>query len=88
MNPMPFPDSDLTNARRRVTRVAEILDLQRALVQKLRADGKDTNDAEATFRRMRRTLETYEEDLSQIEDEVIDAKVSAWFGWRGTPEAT
>jgi hypothetical protein len=29
---------------------------------------------------MRRTLETYEEGLRQIEDEVTNAKASAWFG--------
>jgi hypothetical protein len=34
MDGMPFPNSDLTNAHQRVTRAAELLDLQHALVQK------------------------------------------------------
>jgi hypothetical protein len=77
---MAFPNSDLKNAYQRLARAFEHLDRQQELILKLRAGRHDTNDAEATFRTMRRTLETYEEDRRQIEDEVISTKASARFG--------
>jgi hypothetical protein len=77
---MSLPNSDLKNAYERLARAFEQLDRQHELILNLRADRRDTNDAEAVFRTMRRTLESYEEDRRQIEDEVIDAKASAAFG--------
>jgi hypothetical protein len=77
---MAFPNSDLKNAYQRLARAFEHLDRQQEVILKLRADRQDTNNAEAVFRIMRRTLESYEEDRRQIEDEVIDAKASASFG--------
>ena len=56
------------------------LDRQQGLILKLRVDRHDTNDAEAVFRTMRRTLEAYEEERRQIEDEVIGTKATARFG--------
>ena len=73
---MALPNSDLKNAYQRLARAFEELDRQQELILNLRSDRRDTNDAEAVFRTMRRTLETYEEDRRQIEDEVIDAKAS------------
>jgi predicted nucleic acid-binding Zn-ribbon protein len=77
---MSFPNSDLTNANQRVAQARERLDLQRDRIQKLRTDRHDTNDAEAAFRTMRRTLETYEEDRREIEEEVIGTEASARLG--------
>jgi hypothetical protein len=77
---MSFPNSDLKNAYQRLASALEQLDRQQELILNLRSDRRDTNNAEAVFRTMRRTLETYEEDRRQIEDEVIDAKAGASFG--------
>ena len=77
---MSLPNSDLKNAYERLARAFEQLDRQQELILNLRADRRDTNDAEAVFKTMRRTLETYEEERRQIEDEVIDAKASTAFG--------
>jgi hypothetical protein len=77
---MSSPNCDLKNAYERLARAFEQLDRQHELILNLRADWRDTNDAEAVFRTMRRTLEIYEEDRRQIEDEVIDAKAGAAFG--------
>lgn len=52
-----FPDSDLTNATERVARSRERLDLQLEPIQNARADRHDTEDAEAVFRTVLRTLE-------------------------------
>jgi hypothetical protein len=71
---MNFPNSDLTNANGRVAEARERLDVQRELIQTLRAGRRDTNDAESVFRTMRRTLETFEESRRQIEDELVRAK--------------
>jgi hypothetical protein len=77
---MSFPNSDLKNAYQRLARALEQLDRQQELILKLRVDQHDTNDAEAVFRTMRRTLEAYEEERRQIEDEVIGTKATARFG--------
>jgi hypothetical protein len=77
---MSFPNSDLKNAYQRLARALEQLDRQQELILKLRVDRHDTNDAEAVFRTMRRTLEAYEEERRQIEDEVIGTKATARFG--------
>jgi hypothetical protein len=77
---MSLPNSDLKNAYERLARAFEQLDRQQELILNLRADRRNTNDAEAVFKTMRRTLETYEEERRQIEDEVIDAKAGAAFG--------
>jgi hypothetical protein len=77
---MSFPNSDLKNAYQRLARALEQLDRQQEVILNLRSGRRDTNDAEAVFRTMRRTLENYEEDRRQIEDEIIDAKASASFG--------
>ena len=77
---MSFPNSDLKNAYQRLARALEQLDRQQELILKLRVDRHDTNDAEAVFRTMRRTLEVYEEERRQIEDEVIGTKATARFG--------
>jgi hypothetical protein len=71
--PMAFPNSDLTNANQRVAEARERLDLQRDRIQNLRAGRHDTNDAEAVFRILRRTLETLEGRRHQIEDELVRA---------------
>ena len=73
---MSFPHGDLKNAQQRLVRAFEHLDRQQEHILKLRAGRQDTNDAEAVFRTMRRTLEAYEEDRRQIEieDEVTGAK--------------
>ena len=68
---MAFPNSDLANANQRVARARERLDLQRDRIQNLRAGRGDTNDAEAVFRIMRRTLDTFERRRGQIEDELL-----------------
>ena len=72
---MSFPHGDLKNAQQRLVRAFEHLDRQQEHILKLRAGRQDTNDAEAVFRTMRRTLEVYEEDRRQIEieDEVTSA---------------
>jgi hypothetical protein len=77
---MSFPNSHLKNAYQRLARALEQLDRQQELILKLRVDRHDTNDAEAVFRTMRRTLEAYEEERRQIEDEVIGTKATARFG--------
>ena len=77
---MSFPNSDLKNAYQRLARAFEQLDRQQELILNLRSDRGDTNGAEAVFKTMRRTLEAYEEERRQIEDEVLDAKASASFG--------
>jgi hypothetical protein len=77
---MSFPNSDLKNAYQRLARALEQLDRQQEVILKLRLDRHDTNDAEAVFRGMRRTLETYEEERRQIEDEVISTRTTTRFG--------
>ena len=71
MNPMK---SDLTCANQRVAEARERLDLQRDIIRELWTGGRDTNDAEAVFRTLRRTLEIFEQDRRQIEDELVGAK--------------
>jgi hypothetical protein len=58
----------------RVAAARERLERQRKLIQKLLGVGHDTNDAEALFRTMRRTLENLEEDRRHIEDEMYKAR--------------
>jgi hypothetical protein len=83
MKLMTFPNSDLTNANRRVDEAHDRLDIQRQRIRALRADRHDTSAAEAVFKMMRRTLETYEEDRLQIEAELMMAKAGSWYGPRG-----
>jgi hypothetical protein len=82
MNVMTFPDSDLTNANRRAAEAHDRLDMQRRRIRALRADRHDTSAAEALFKAMRRTMETYEEDRLQIEAEMVMAKAGPWYGPR------
>jgi hypothetical protein len=82
MNLMTFPNSDLTNANRRVAEAHDRLDIQRQRIRRLRVDRRDTRAAEALFKTMRRTMETYEEDRLQIEAELVMAKAGPWYGSR------
>jgi hypothetical protein len=82
MNLMTFPNSDLTNANRRVAEAHDRLDIQRQRIRMLRVDRRDTTAAEALFKTMRRTMETYEEDRLQIEAELVMAKAGPWYGSR------
>jgi hypothetical protein len=68
------------NANRRVADARERLDLQRDIIRELWTGGRDTNDAEAVLRTLRRTLEIFEQDRRQIEDELVWAKAGASFG--------
>jgi hypothetical protein len=82
MNLMTFPNSDLTNANRRVDEAHDRLDMQRHRIRALRADRHDTSAAEAVLKTMRRTVETYEEDRLQIEAELVMAKAGSWYAPR------
>ncbi len=77
---MSFPNSDLTNANQRVAETRECLDLQRDIIRELWTGGPDTNDAEVVFRTLRRTLEIFERDRREIEEELVWAKSGASFG--------
>jgi hypothetical protein len=68
---MTFPSSDLTDAYRLVHETRDRLELQRQLILKLRTSRRDTNDAEAVFRTLRRTLETFQERRRHIEDKLV-----------------
>jgi hypothetical protein len=82
MKLMTFPHSDLTNANRRVAEAHDRLDIQRQRIRTLRVERRDTSAAEALFKTMRRTMETYEEDRLQIEAELVMAKAAPWYGSR------
>ena len=71
---MAFSQSDLTQVIHRISLARERLERQRELILKLVEGGHDTNDAEALFRTMRRTLEDLEEDRRLIEDELYSAR--------------
>ena len=71
VNPIALPNNGLTNANQRVAEARERIERQRDCIQKLRAGRHDTNDAEAVFRIMRRTLETFERRRRQIEDDLV-----------------
>ncbi len=73
---MAFSESDLTLADQRVARARERLERQRDVIQKLASGGGDTLSAEALFRAMRRTLESFEDDRRVIEDEMFAAKAN------------
>lgn len=68
---MTFPSSDLADANRRVNEARDRLELQRELILKLRTSRHDTNDAEAVFRTLRRTLETFQARQRRIEDKLV-----------------
>jgi hypothetical protein len=87
MNVMTFPNSDLTNANRRVAEAHDRLDMQRQRIRALRVDRHDTRAAEAVFKTMRRTMEIYEEDRLQIEAELVMAKAGPWYGPRSFGQA-
>jgi hypothetical protein len=53
---MVLTSSDLKDAYEGFARAVEQLDQQHGLILKLRADRRDTHDAEVDFRTMRRTL--------------------------------
>ena len=53
---MVLTTSDLNDAYEGFGRAAELLDQQHDLILKLRADRRDTHDAEVNFGTMRRTL--------------------------------
>ena len=73
MTPMAFPDNDLVRLNRRIADARERLDLQRERLRALWSDRRDTNDAEAVFRALRRTVETFEGRRHRIEDELLRA---------------
>ena len=79
---MTFPNSDLMNANRRVAGAHDRLDIQRQRIRALRVDRHDTSAAETLFKKMRRTMETYEEDRLQIEAELVMARAGSWYGPR------
>jgi hypothetical protein len=68
---MTFPSSDLTEAYRLVHEARDRLELQRQLVLKLRTRRRDTNDAEAVFRTLRRAFETSQARQRRIEDKLV-----------------
>jgi hypothetical protein len=53
---MVLTNSDLNDAYEGFERAVELLDQQHDLILKLRADRRDTHDAEVNFGTMRRTL--------------------------------
>ena len=53
---MVLTTSDLNDAYEGFERAVDLLDQQHELILKLRADRRDTHDAEVDFRTMRRTL--------------------------------
>jgi hypothetical protein len=57
---MIFPNGDLIEAKRLVSEARGRLTRQGELILKLRAKGKETNEAETVFRTLRRDLETAE----------------------------
>lgn len=73
MTLMAFPDNDLVRLNRRIADARGRLDLQRERLRALWSDRRDTNDAEAVFRTLRRTLETFEGRRHRIEDELLRA---------------
>ena len=75
MNPM---NRELTNVKRRAVEARVRLDLQRDRVRTLRAGRYDAKAAEAVFRTMRRTMETFEEDRFQMEAELVMARAGRW----------
>jgi hypothetical protein len=75
MNPM---NRELTNASRRAAEARVHLDLQRDRVRTLRAGRYDAKAAEAVFRTIKRTMETFEEDRFQLEAELVMAKAGSW----------
>jgi hypothetical protein len=68
-----FSHSGLTMADRRLARARESLEQQREIIQNLAARRQDTTRAEARFKAMRRTLESFEADRRAIEDEMFAA---------------
>lgn len=68
---MIFPSSDLADANQHVSEARSRLELQRELILKLRTSRHDTNDAEAVFRSLRRTLETFQARRRRIEDKLV-----------------
>lgn len=71
MSKMSFLKSDLTEANNRISDVRHRIVLQRELVQRLPAGGRETKAAEDLLRTLMRTLEAFEGDRRQIEDERI-----------------
>ena len=53
---MVLTNSDVNDAYEGFERAVECLDQQHELILRLRADHRDTHDAEVDFRTMRRTL--------------------------------
>jgi hypothetical protein len=75
MHPM---NTEMTNAKQRVGSAHERLDLQRVHVRTLKAEGRDTNAAAATFRAMRRSVEASEKHRFEIEAELLMARTGPW----------
>lgn len=73
---MAFSHSDLEMADRRLAGARDRLERQREIIQQLAAGRRDTSGAEAVFKAMRRTLESFEADRRQIEDEMFAAKTA------------
>ena len=71
---MAFSHSDLAMADQRLARARDRLEQQREVIQTLAAGRRDTSSAEAVFKAMRRTIESFEADRRQIEDEMFAAK--------------
>ena len=70
---MAFTNSDLADANQRVSEARQRLELQRDLIRELWTGGRDTNDAEAVFRTLRRTLETSQALQRKVEEEAVRA---------------
>ena len=73
---MAFSHSDLRLADQRLAQARERIERQREIIQELAAARRDTSHAEAVFKSMRRTLESFEADRRVIEDEVFTLKAS------------
>jgi hypothetical protein len=71
---MTFSHSDLRLADQRLALARERIERQREIIQELAAARRDTSHAEAVFKAMRRTLESFEADRRAIEDEVFALK--------------
>lgn len=73
---MAFSEGDLTTVDQRLARARERVERQREIIEKLAAGRQDTSGAEALFKVMRRTLESFEEDRRVIEDEMFTARAT------------
>jgi hypothetical protein len=73
---MAFSHSDLRLADQRLAQARERIERQREIIHELAAARRDTSNAEAVFRTMRRTVESFEADRRTIEDEIFALRAS------------